>query len=303
MIPKQTLPSLEQALSGTLYGNVKADTKEIVMLEPSELIEIEDQPFRPYISDKLLELAEDIEENGQINPCTIRKKDGKYIILAGRNRKKACELAGVKVACIIIECDDPTANLILVNSNLNQRQELLPSEKAFAYKLQKESYEAKGQKKTSAAVAEQNSENVKMIQRYIKLTKLTEDLLDMVDNKRLPIMAGVELAGLNKSDMQLISSYLTEHTEISLTVAQAQMIFKLSPNVSVVELENLLFPEKAKGTDKKEKSSHKSISSITFKIEELQQVCCGFNFPNADKSEIKEFILMSLKEHFEKHKN
>ncbi|QNK41530.1 ParB/RepB/Spo0J family partition protein [Caproicibacter fermentans] len=96
---------------------------------------IKDQPFRPYSSERLAELAEDIKANGQISPCTVRKKDEKYIILAGRNRKKACQIAGVKVSCIVIECDDPTANLILVNSNLNQRQELLPSEKAFAYKL------------------------------------------------------------------------------------------------------------------------------------------------------------------------
>ena len=81
------------------------------------------------------------------------------------------------------------------------------------------------------------------------------------------------------------------------------MIFRLADNLSVVELENLLFPEKAKGTVKKEKSSCKSISSVTFKIDELQQVCCGFYFPAADKSEIKEFILMSLKKYFEGHKD
>ena len=84
--------------------------------------------------------------------------------------------------------------MILVNSNLNQRQELLPSEKAFAYKLQKESYEAKGQRKSTAAVAEQNAENIKKIQRYIKLTRLTPDLLKMVDEDRLLVTVGFDLS-------------------------------------------------------------------------------------------------------------
>ena len=227
-IPVQKLPSLEEAFNGTLFGAAvsgpKSDEKRVVMVDPKQLIEIEDQPFRLYPPDRLAELAEDIKQNGQINPCTVQLVDGKQYILAGRNRKRACELAGLKVACIIIECDDATANLILVNSNLNQRQKLLPSELAFAYKLQKESYEAKGQKKSTAAVAEQNSENVKKIQRYIKLTDLTQSLLNMVDEDRLPIMVGYELSYLCPGNMDCISSYLSSHPEQKLSVELAQIL-------------------------------------------------------------------------------
>lgn len=226
-IPKQKLPSLEEAYNGTLFGStdiLRPDEKKVVLVDPSELVEIEDQPFHLYSSEKLAELAEDIKENGQINPCTVRLLDGKKYILAGRNRKKACELAGVEVACIFIECDDITANLILVNSNLNQRQELLPSEKAFAYKLQKESYEAKGQKKSTAAVAEQNSENIKMIQRYIKLTDLNESLLNMIDGQRLPVSVGFEISYFNPVNMGVLSSYLANFPDQTVSVQQAQAL-------------------------------------------------------------------------------
>lgn len=304
MIPAQRIPSLDEALSGTLFGSVKPDDKRVVMLDPSELIEIDDQPFRPYTRDRLQELAEDIKENGQINPCTVRKKDGKYVVLAGRNRKRACELAGQKVSCIIVECDDATADLILVNSNLNQRQELLPSEKAFAYKLQKESYEAKGQKKTAAAVAEQNSENVKMIQRYIKLTRLPKDLLDMVDAGRLPIMVGVELSNMTSGDMDAISHYLYNHPNLPVSVEQAKELRPLSP-VTVTELDHFFYPDESgdesDDEDKpKPEKKEKRLTSISLKIRDLEMIDSSFDYLNTSKDEITEHVMDCLNRNFEK---
>lgn len=299
MIKKQSIPTLKQALSGTLYGNVKQDSKEVVMFDPGELIEIEDQPFHPYSQEKLEELAEDIKENGQISPCTVRKKDEQYIILAGRNRKKACEIAGLKVACIIIECDDATANLILVNSNLNQRQELLPSEKAFAYKLQKESYEAKGQRKTAAAVAEQNSENVKMIQRYIRLTDLHPRLMEMVDSGKLPVMVGVELSYLSQTEMNEVFSYLVSHNAV-MSIAQAQEIHQLTPLVTYDQLDRILSPgnsggdQPSCGTSKGKDKTKKPVTSISLKIADLEGLGLDFDFRSATKSEIKDFIIQRL---------
>lgn len=296
MIPTQKIPSLQEALSGTLYGAVKPDNKRIVMFDPGDLIEIEDQPFRPYSREKLEELAEDIKERGQLNPCTVRKKDGRYYVLAGRNRKKACELAEIKVACMVIECDEATAKLILVNSNLNQRQELLPSEKAFAYKMQKEAYESKGQKRTAAAVAEQNSENVKMIQRYIKLTYLSKTLLDMIDLGRLPVMVGVELSNMTSDDMTVISTYLQAHPNIPVSVEQANELRRLSP-VTETELDHFFFPnENSTETDSRPKTDkkEKSVTAVSLKIKDLEALDCNFDFTGASKSEIKKFILKSL---------
>ncbi|WP_283606972.1 ParB/RepB/Spo0J family partition protein [Faecalispora anaeroviscerum] len=227
MLPKQNIPTLAQALSGTLFGSAGVapkDSKEVVKIDPEVLIEIEDQPFRLYSPEKLQELADDIRLNGQISPCVVRKTDDQYVVLAGRNRKRACALAGLKVDCIIIECDDASANLIVVNSNMLQRLELLPSEKAFGYKLQKQSYEAKGQRKSTAAVAEQNSENIKMVQRYIKLTDLNKELLDMVDEGRLPVTVGYELSYLSPANMDTLSSYLLTIPDKKISVEQAQIL-------------------------------------------------------------------------------
>ena len=108
----QQIPTLEQAFAGTLFGSGSTE-EQIIEIDPSELQEITDQPFRVYKSDKLSDLADSIRENGQQQPCIVRKKDGKYIILSGRNRKRACEMLGCKVKCIVKECSDTEADLIL----------------------------------------------------------------------------------------------------------------------------------------------------------------------------------------------
>jgi hypothetical protein len=243
----------------------------------------------------------------------VRQLDGKNIILAGRNRKKACELAGVKVACILVECDDATADLILVNSNLNQRQELLPSEKAFAYKLQKEAYEAKGQRKSTAAVAEQNDENIKMIQRYIKLTDLVHDLLDMVDNSRIPIMAGVDLSYLNDLNMYALASFLKCNPDQKVSGQQAQELREYGESIQEFEhswlkdyfdcklrIESNSDEEDTddEPTEPAEKKPPKKPTSVSIKLKDLDQIPCRFNFDEAEPDEIKEFIINSLMQYF-----
>lgn len=308
MLTKQEIPTLEQALSGTLFGSAEVapkDSKRVLKFDPKALVEIEDQPFRLYSPAKLQELADDIKLNGQISPCIVRKKDGKNIVLAGRNRKRACELAGIKVDCIIIECDDATANLIMVNSNMLQRLELLPSEKAFGYKLQKESYEAKGQRKSTAAVAEYNSENVKLVQRYIKLTDLNRDLMDMVDEGRLPVTVGVELSYLHYNNMEAVSSYLTCNPELTISVLQAQELHRFDNELDFDSawLDRLFGnSEQLEGeSDESEKASPKPKSkkaSVSIKLKDLEQIPCWFNFDEAETNEIREFIINSLTQYF-----
>lgn len=312
MIAKQGIPTLEQALNGTLFGNagsVSKDSKEVLKFDPEALIEIENQPFRLYSPEKLQELAEDIRLNGQISPCIVRKKDGQYIVLAGRNRKRACAIVGLKVDCIVIECDDATANLIVVNSNMLQRLELLPSEKAFGYKLQKESYEAKGQKKSTAAVAEQNSENVKLVQRYIKLTDLNKDLLRMVDEGQLPVTVGVELSYLQPHNMEAVSSYLICNPEQSVSVQQAQDLHRLADKFDFdTPWLDKMFGNQGNDSEPPEEESKESEkappkpkskkASVSIKLKDLEQVPCLFNFDEAEPNDIREFIINSLTQYF-----
>lgn len=212
---KQTIPTLEQAYSGTLYGStaLQQDGVSVIEIDPKELIEIEDQPFSPYSPEKLAELAESIQNNGQMTPCNVRRKDGKYYILAGRNRKRACELAGIKVRCIVEEYDDPSADLVLTDTNLYQRRQLSPSELAFAFQMQKQAYLAKGGKKSTKAIADAQGQDVRTIQRYLKLTELNHDLLELVDQGRIPVAAGAELTKLSKENQEALSQYLSANPE------------------------------------------------------------------------------------------
>ena len=226
----QTIPTLQQAYSGTLFGSAAGPQsgEAIVELSPSELEEIKDQPFHAYNSDKLSELADSILENGQQQPCIVRKKDGKYIILAGRNRKRACERIGFKVKCIVRECSDAEADLILTDTNLYQRHELLPSELASAYAMQKAAYEAKGERKSTAAIANAYGETIKTVYRYIKLNDLDKSLLPYVDEGRIPVMAGVALTNTEfPGDQQRLAEYLIKHPKLKISMKQVEDLLSL----------------------------------------------------------------------------
>lgn len=226
----QKIPTLEQAYSGTLFGSdtVPQSGEAIVELSPSELEEIKDQPFHAYSSDKLSELADSILENGQQQPCIVRKKDGKFIILAGRNRKRACEQIGVKVKCIVRECSDAEADIILTDTNLYQRHELLPSELASAYAMQHAAYEAKGERKSTAAIANAYGETIKTVYRYIKLNDLDKSLIPFVDEGRIPVMAGVVLTKAESPvNQQRLSQYLDSHIKLKISVKQAEDLISL----------------------------------------------------------------------------
>lgn len=211
----QTIPTLEQAYSGTLFGSaaLQQDGVSVIEIDPKELIEIEDQPFAPYPPEKLAELAESIQNNGQMTPCNVRRKDGKYYILAGRNRKRACELAGIKVRCIVEEYDDASADLVLTDTNLYQRRQLSPSELAFAFQMQKQAYMKKGGKKSTRAIADAQGQDVRTVQRYLKLTELNHGLLELVDQGRIPVAAGAELTKLSEENQEALLQYLSDNPE------------------------------------------------------------------------------------------
>ncbi|WOC32383.1 MULTISPECIES: ParB/RepB/Spo0J family partition protein [Caproicibacterium] len=224
---KQSLPTLEEAFTGTLYG-VAVNGDQITEIEPAELQEITDQPFRAYSQEQLQQLADSIRENGQQQPCIVREIDNKYIILAGRNRKRACELAGCKVKCIVRECTDAEADLILTETNLCQRHELLPSELARGYAMQKAAYEAKGERKSTAAIAEQTGDTVKTIQRYIKISTLCDDLLALVDEGRVPVTAAVLFADVQfANNQQQLADYLNNYANTKISYKQAEDLMAL----------------------------------------------------------------------------
>ena len=217
------------------------------------------QPFRPYNETKLQQLTEDIKQNGVLNPIIVRPCGvGKYQILAGHNRVNAAKSAGLEqIPAMIRDVDDDTATLIMVNTNLNQRDEMLPSEKAWAYRLQLEAMKRQvgrhknnggqndhhfAEAKSRDALAEQTGESSKQIQRYIRLTYLTEDMLSMVDNGMLPFVSGVALSYLTPEQQNIVME-ASAYCDKRISTAQAEQIRKLE-EITEESVKAVLFPEK-----------------------------------------------------------
>lgn len=241
-------------------SDIAGGENELFQCPLNILVEYAGQPFKPYSEERLSELAEDIKANGVLAPIIIRPfEDGKYQILAGHNRVRASRLAGLdKIPAIVKEVDDDTAKLIVVNTNLNQRDKLTYREKAYAYKMQLEAMKRQGKRSdlTSAPMepklrsdeelAEKVGESRPQIQRYIRLTYLNDGLLDMIDDGYLPFRAGVHLSYLSVEEQAVVYDYL-QAKEHELSVDHAEQLKKQSQAgepVTVQSLQQLLHPEK-----------------------------------------------------------
>lgn len=239
------LKGLQQAQAYSDMLGFTADKKEYEMIDPSELIEIENQPFKPYTQERLEILAEDIELRGQDVPCKVRRMaHGELVILAGRNRKRACELKGLKVKCEIKEYTDEEADLILVNTNLLQRQDLSISEKVRAYALQKKSYEKLNI--TLKTLSSDLGEGVANIKRYVRLDILDDDYLYMIDDNQIHMMAGYELTFLTSQNRDLVKDFV-QVNNLKLNKNQARLIRDLEnskPEIEMCDLEELILIKK-----------------------------------------------------------
>jgi len=180
---------------------------------PLELIDnFPEHPYKVRDDDDMMQLVESIKERGVITPATVRQKeDGRYELISGHRRKRASELAGFEtLRCEVVELDRDEATILMVESNL-QRSVILPSEKAFAYKMRLEAMKRQGQRtdltsvplaqksKTSREVlAEQVGESQDQIRRYIRLTNLVPELLEFVDEGKMKMRPAVELSYLDE---------------------------------------------------------------------------------------------------------
>lgn len=201
------------------------------ILDPWESADGTAQPFKAYSQDKLEELAENIRRNGVIEAICVRPKpDGRMEIIAGHNRVAAAKLAGLNtIPAIVQQLDDNQAAILLVDSNLQHREKLLPSEKAFAYKLRLDSMKRKaGRPKNNSAQIEPNflgtrsneqladeaGESRAQIQRYIRLTYLIQPLLDMVDGGKPGFAAAVDLSFLTEMEQTMLLQVMDEENKV-----------------------------------------------------------------------------------------
>ena len=218
-------------------------TQEIVPMDIKELKPYAEQPFKVLLDNSMDELCASIEQYGVLSPIIVRPhSEGGYEVLSGHRRMKACELLGIEeVPVVVKDLDDDTAAILLVDSNL-QRENILPSEKAFAYKLKLEALKHQGKKlettsgqfvqrsKTSVeTVGESVGENYKTVQRYIRLTNLIDPLLEMIDKNEMAMSAGVELSYLGSRDQAKVYK-IVERESTAPSIAQAAKLRKTAEN-------------------------------------------------------------------------
>ena len=183
---------------------------------PLELIDdFPDHPFKVRDDEDMMQLVESVKERGVITPATVRQKeDGRYELVSGHRRKRACELAGLEtLRSEIVDLNRDEATILMVESNF-QRSEILPSEKAFAYKMRLEAMKRQagrptknnlvpvGQNFSREELATQSGESQTQIQRYIRLTNLVPELLDYVDEGRIKMRPAVELSFLDEDSQR-----------------------------------------------------------------------------------------------------
>ena len=231
----------------------------------SELHSFPNHPFKVVDDERMLDTADSIREHGVLVPAIARPRaDGGYELIAGHRRKRGCELAGLDTMPVIVRnLDDDASTIIMVDSNI-QRESLLPSERAFAYKMKLEAIKRQGARTylTSGQVvqksrlsveivANQAGENYKQVQRYIRLTELVPDLLDMVDAKKIAFNPAVELSYLKPEEQTaLMEAMDSEQATPSLSQAQRLKRFSQEGTLSPDMMRAILSEEKKADMDR-----------------------------------------------------
>lgn len=233
------LTSLDDLFS-TEESRAEEEKERIQEILITEIDGFPEHPFHVDMDDAMREMVESVKRFGVLSPAVARQKeDGRYELISGHRRKKACELAGIeKMPVIVRNMDRDEAIIFMVDSNL-QRERLLPSEKAFSYKMKLDAMKRQGkrndltsvpmaQKLTSRELlAEKSGESQDQVRRYIRLTELTPDLLKMVDEGKIAFRPAVELSYLSKEEQA--SLLMTMESEVCTpSLAQAIKIKKFS---------------------------------------------------------------------------
>ena len=268
---------------------VKADYLPIEKLKP-----FEDHPFKVLDNEEMDRLVFSILTQGVMTPLVVRPlEDGNYEIISGHRRLYACQKAGIEtVPALVYTLDRDAAAIALVDSNLH-REHILPSEKAFAYKLKMDALSHQGTScqlgtklRSDKTIAENAGESARQVQRYIRLTNLIPPLLQMVDEGRIALTPAVELSYLQESEQQKVLDSM-EAGDCTPSLSQAVQMKKLSQ-------EKLLEPPVLERIMAEPKANQKE--KISFKMDDLKPF-----FPKGyDAARIQETILKLLTEYQKK---
>ena len=230
---KIVLNSFEDLFGRTNLDNRNTDARDVMI---DELHDFHNHPYKIKNDKRMDELVASIKEHGVLVPGIARlDPDGGYEIIAGHSRKRACEIAGITTMPMYIRnLSDDAATIVMVDSNI-QREDVLPSEKAWAYKMKYDAIKHQGKKGDSLKLmSDEAGESGKVIQRYIRLTSLITELLDMVDSKKVGFTQGVELSFLKKKEQEWVLNQLNKN-KVIISIKQASKLKTLSQERELTE--------------------------------------------------------------------
>ena len=214
-------------------SRAEAKLSKIRDIPLSQIDEFPDHPFKVLMDEDMQQLVESIKRNGVMTPATVRlKENGRYELVSGHRRKKACELAGLEtLKCEVKELTRDEAVIVMVESNL-QRSTILPSEKAFAYKMRLEAMDRQGQRndltstpmvsksRSNEELADKVGESREQIRRFIRLTELVPEILQMVDERQIAFRPAVEISYLNEEQQYTLLEAMS-YNDATPSLAQA----------------------------------------------------------------------------------
>lgn len=260
---KMPLPKLDDLFT-TEQERQEADLEKVVDISLSEIQEFPKHPFKVIVNEEMQDMAQSISEHGVLLPALVRPlPNGGYQMISGHRRKKASEIANKEtIPCIVRNLTDDEATIIMVDSNL-QREKILPSERAFAYKMKIEAMNRQGKRTdlTSSQVgkrlnayeelAQEVGESRNQIHRFIRLTELTKPILDMVDTEDIAFNPAVELSYLTKKEQEwLLNSIECNVATPSLSQAQEMKRLSQSGNLDEDKIEEIMSREKPNQVEK-----------------------------------------------------
>lgn len=236
--------------------------EKVQMIPINTISNFPNHPYQVKDDDEMQDFVENVKENGVIMPVIVRaKEDGTYEMISGHRRKRACELAGIKeIKAIVRDMTDEEAIIQMVDSN-KQRERILPSEKAYAYKMKLDAMKKQGkrndlltsspsatklnEKLTAEKIGEEFGEGKDNVYRYIRLTELIPEILNLVDEEKMKLRPAVEISYLKKEEQEYLFESI-EYTEVFPSHPQAREMKKLSleNNLSEDEIDRIMSVEK-----------------------------------------------------------
>lgn len=302
---KMKLPKLDDLFTSQEQRDYEKAEK-VEEIDISKISNFPDHPFKVVNDDKMEDMIKSVKEYGVILPVIVRpKEDGTYEMISGHRRKMACELAGMKqIRCIVKNLTDDEATILMVDSNI-QREEILPSEKAFAYKMKLEAMKHQGKRvdleedttsdpmgwklESANKLGAEVGESMTNLRRYIRLTYLIPELLEQVDLKRIAFRPAVELSYLSEENQYVVQN-IFEFDEVTPSLSQAIRLKKL-------EQEGHLTEEKIEEIMQQEKPNQKEF--IKIHNERIEKY-----IPTKIKEsgKVEDFIIQCVEEHNKREK-